>query len=219
MRDWSYFASLLPIVASARYRQPGQVPDVPGDFGVASKFVGTTYTNCTMFDAWLVARGFGVKFTLAQWKRWQVYDYDPGSPGYGPGVCAEMNLGYPVDPADYPSSLKGGVYLFQTFHQEPQQNRPDTWGGHSGLVLDCAGDGLDDKILILEANTARVGLDGVGFRGLGPIRSTNAGGWRTKSKTTRRSMFETSPGHSRPVRLVKLYIDHDSVLRWLAAQE
>ena len=209
MRAWDHFAKLLPQVAAARYRIPGQVPEAPDGVQLPPAYVGRDWTNCNVFTAWLCAMGMGAAYRGDQWDRWQVVRYDDR--GYGPGVLVEQGLAYPVVE---PQPLHRGVYLLQSFYQVP---RPDDWHtlvGHSRLVIASHGEGLDAPLLTLEANTATTGLDGVGFLGLGPIRSTDARRWWERTTVTSRSLLAAPRLYA-----ARLYVDPTTVQAWLDLQQ
>jgi hypothetical protein len=210
MLNWSEtFRPLLGPAMNAVYEWPGQTPKLTPSMrkaigSKASTYEGKKRTNCTWFTAYFIGTGMDVDFTEnAAWVRWQIakgenYDYR----GYGPGVCADQGLGTLCKPGAKPT---GGVFLIQTLGTWPY--------GHSWIVLDhCPG---TDRILTLESNTAGSGLDGVGFGGLGPIRTTNAANWqqRTTMQWTKRTKS------AREVHMTKLNIDHASVRAWIAEQK
>lgn len=200
--SWGAFASLLGPVAGATYSLTGgQIPKAPpGVTFLSSKYIAPTYTNCSMFTAYLLGNGFGGPFSKEQWLEWQVAKgADPKAyRGFGPSVVADWGVGAVQPPGVVP---RGGVYLVQSFTTWPK--------GHSWLVLDY--DDATGKILPLEANTEGSGLNGVGFGGLGPIRSTNAKDWRTRTKMT----WKDRTAACSQVHLARLAIDHKTVLDWL----
>ena len=201
LADWADFVPLLGPAMSARYSlTKAQVPKFPpGVTFLPSRFLGVERCNCSMFTAYLLGNGFGGPFTKDQWLEWQVAKGSNESVyrGYGPWVVSQWNVGTlagRVVPRD-------GVYLVQSFSTWPK--------GHSWLVLDY--DEATDKILTLESNTKGFGLDGIGFGGLGPIRSTNAVDWVHRTKMT---WSGRTKSYSQ-VHMAKLDIDHSSVRNWL----
>lgn len=200
--SWGAFVPLLGPAAAATYSLTGgQIPKAPpGVTFLSSKYIAPTYTNCSMFTAYLLGNGFGGPFSKEQWLEWQVAKgADPKAyRGYGPSVVADWGVGAVQPPGSVP---KGGVYLVQSFTTWPK--------GHSWLVLDY--DEATGKILPLEANTKDSGLDGVGFGGLGPIRSTDAKGWKNRTKMT----WKGRTAGCSQVHLARLAIDHKTVLEWI----
>lgn len=203
--DWANFSALLPAASPATYSLTDpQVPKFPPgvDF-LPGKYLGGRTTNCSMFTAYLLGNGFGGPFILDQWNEWQVAK--GGSQlsysGYGPAVVEEWGVGKLVER----SVPKGGVYLIQSFTTWPR--------GHSWLVLDY--DEATDKILTLESNTSGSGLNGVGFGGLGPIRSTNAANWVERTSMT---WSGRTKGYSL-IYMAKLAIDPQSVKDWINSQQ
>ena len=207
------FESLVPFLGQAmhaRYRMPAQVPSSLQGVRLPTNYIGTRWTNCSMFTAWFVAKAFDQRFHGKQWQRWQVADgIDSRSgPRYGPGVVRQWGHGTPI--ADSPSD---GVFLVQYFDRAPVAGKPKTFKGHSLFVLDH--DASTGKILTLEANLASTGLDGVGFGDLGPIRSTNAARWRSRvSQTWASRVLSKGEWHA-----VRLGIDHSTVRTWIAGQQ
>jgi hypothetical protein len=202
---WGEFVPFLGPVMMAKYSlKDGQVPEPPpGVTFLKSQSIGRKWTNCSVFTAYFLASGFDIVFTLDQWKHWQLSrsgnEADYGS--YGPEVVTEWGVGEMCEKGAVP---KGGVFLIQSFTTWPR--------GHSWLVLDY--DEATGKILTLEANTKGSGLDGVGFGGLGPIRSTNAANWKERTSMT----WEGRTKNYGQVHMARLAIDHASVLEWLAGQ-
>lgn len=196
MLPFGAFVDLLPYLAQARYRMPGQCPTAPAGVGLSSSYIGTEYTNCTMATAWLVSQAFGTAFSGDQWSRWQVWDQD--SKGYGPGVTHEWEVGYQAREKMKPL---GGMWLIQYF-------RPVFPSGHSMLVLDYHRSG---KILTLEANTAGAGLDGLGWGGIGPVRDIPNPGedWHEKTDQTWEGRC------SGEVSMSRLYVEASSIETWL----
>ena len=205
-RPWSDFVPLLGPAMGATYSLSGaQMPEFPpGVTFLSSKYLGEATTNCTMFTAYFCGNGFGGPFTLDQWNEWQVAKGADQSAykGFGPWVAAE---GWGVGEAMPSGSVpRGGVYLIQSFTTWPK--------GHSWLVLDY--DEATGKILTLESNTSGSGLNGVGFGGLGPIRSTNAHDWKNRVTMT----WESRTRSYSEVHMVRLAIDHQTVLDWIDGQ-
>ena len=203
--DWNTFVPLLGPASKATYSLSSpQIPKAPPgvDF-LSSKYIGTETTNCSMFTAYLLGCGFGVPFALEQWKEWQLSRGAEKSlyNGYGPKVVSDWGVGELCAPGTIP---KDGVYLIQSFTTWPK--------GHSWIVLDY--DEESDKILTLESNTAGSGLNGVGFGGLGPIRSTNANRWIHKTNMT----WRNRTANYTEVHMAKLAIDHQSVRDWIGKQ-
>ena len=197
---WGAFNPLLSPAMQATYNMPGQVPKLPKGVNLSSSYVGEERTNCSLFSAYFLGCGFDTTFSGDQWSRWQVpAGGDPK--GYGPGVTVEWGVGEMMPEGAVP---KDGVYLLQTFTVFPK--------GHSWLILDY--DEETDKILTLESNTSGSGLNGVGFGGLGPIRSTNAHDWKQRVSATWTSRISAAG----EVYMSRLAIDHDSVRAWLADQ-
>ena len=204
-RSWSDFSALLPAAAPAIYSltEP-QVPEFPPgvDF-LPGKYLGGRTTNCSMFTAYFLGNGFGGPFTLDQWNEWQVAKgaNESAYKGYGPWVTEQWGVGKIVPEGSVPSN---GVYLIQSFTTWPR--------GHSWLVIDY--DEATDKILTLESNTSGSGLNGVGFGGLGPIRSTNAANWVERTTMT---WAGRTKGYSQ-IYMAKLGIDPQSVKDWITEQ-
>ena len=201
---WSTFVPLLGPASKAEYSlSEAQMPQFPpGVTFLSSKYQGEKRTNCTMLTAYLLGCGFGRAFSLDDWRRWQLaggknYSYK----GYGPGVCADWGVAQMMPSGALP---KDGVYLLQTLKGWPR--------GHSWLILDY--DEATGRILTLESNTKGTGLNGLGFYGLGPLRSTNAHDWRSRTKTTwtKRTKSTTE------ISMARLAIDHQSVRDWIASQ-
>jgi hypothetical protein len=200
--DWDKFYPLLASAQSATYDlTDAQVPTFPPgvDF-LPSRFLGEDKTNCTMFTSYLIGNGFGIPFSVDQWKEWQVAKGATESiyRGYGPAVTSEWGVGQIMPQGALPID---GVYLIQSFSRWPR--------GHSWLVIDY--DQATDQVLTLESNTAGFGLDGVGFAGLGPLRTADTKDWKSKVKTTWKSRTRTYS----QIFMAKLSIDHASVLAWL----
>ena len=200
-RDWASFVPLLGSAMNATYSLSGaQVPKTPpGASFLQKKYIGSKRTNCSMFSAYFLGCGFGGPFTRDHWYRWQLaggksYSYR----GYGPGVCVDWGVAEMMPKGALPV---GGVYLLQIMKGWPR--------GHSWMVLDF--DEATGKFLSLEANTKGTGLNGVGFWDLGPIRSTNARGWKSRVKTT----WEKRLKPTTEVSMARLAIDHQSVLDWI----
>jgi len=189
---------LLPYVAPAKYRMPGQIPSPVAGVSLKSSYVGNEFTNCTMFTAWLISEIYDKPFVSSQWGRWQVYDKDLG--GYGPGVAHDWRVGYLAQERMTPHT---GVWLVQYFTEWPK--------GHSMLVVDWHRE--TGKILTLEANTRGTGLDGVGWGGIGPVRDIPSPGpdWHEKTDQT----WSSRCGSNREVHMSRLYIDANSVKNWL----
>lgn len=203
--DWSAFTPLLGPAMNATYQLSGaQMPKFPpGVTFLSSKYLGESYSNCSMFTAYFCGNGFGGPFTKDQWNEWQVAKGSDQSvyKGYGPWVACQWGVGQMMPSGAVP---KDGVYLIQSFTTWPK--------GHSWLVIDY--DEATDKILTLESNTSGSGLNGVGFGSLGPIRSTNAHDWKDR-------VTMTWAGRTRSysqVHMAKLAIDHQTVLDWIAGQ-
>ena len=198
MLPFDAIVELLPYVAPAKYRQPGQVPSPVAGVNLNSSYIGNDFTNCTMFTAWLVSEVFDKAFESGQWGQWQVYDKDPE--GYGPGVVHDWRAGYIAPEKMNPVT---GVWLVQYFTEWPK--------GHSMLVVDWHAE--TGKILTLEANTKNTGLDGVGWGGIGAIRDVPNPGpnWHHKTKQT----WAGRCGPDREVYMTRLYIDANSVRNWL----
>lgn len=200
-KDWMDLVPLLGPAMNARYQLSyAQMPKFPKgvDF-LSSKYLGEEKTNCTMFTSYFVGNGFDVSFNIDQWKRWQLsggehFDYR----GYGPGVCAEWGIGTMMPDGALPEN---GVYLLQTIKSWPR--------GHSWLIIDY--DKNTDKILTLESNTVGFGLDGIGFGGIGPIRSTDAKNWVNRTRLTWKGRTEKLE----EIKMCKLNINHDSVKDWI----
>jgi len=203
--DWDDFVPLLGPAMGATYSFSGaQIPEFPpGVTFLSSKYRGEDYTNCSMFTAYFLGNGFGGPFTKDQWLEWQVAKGTDESVyrGFGPSVVCEWGNGQMMPEGSAPV---GGVYLLQTFTTWPK--------GHSWIVLDY--DDVTGKILTLESNTSGSGLNGVGFGGLGPIRSTNAHDWKSRVSMTWESRTR---GYSQ-IYMARLSIDHQSVLDWIANQ-
>jgi len=199
---WDRFAQLLGPVMSARYHlTQAQVPAFPpGVTFLPSRSLGDSKTNCTMFTSYFIGNGFDIPFSIDQWKEWQVAKGSRESDyrGYGPAVASEWGVGEMTPEGAKPV---GGVYLIQSFTTWPR--------GHSWLVIDY--DEATDKILTLESNTSRSGLDGIGFGGLGPVRSTNAKDWKNRGKMTWKGRTKS---YSK-IYMAKLAIDHQTVLDWI----
>lgn len=208
-RPWSDFVPLLGPAMGAVYSLTGaQMPSFPpGVTFLSRRYLGGETTNCTMFTAYLLGNGFlgnGFgSFTLDQWNEWQVAKGadQSGYEGFGPRVVCDWGVGEAMPSGSVP---RGGVYLIQSFTRWPR--------GHSWLVLDY--DEATGKILTLESNTSGSGLNGVGFGGLGPIRSTNAHGWRDRVSMT----WEGRTGSYSQVHMSRLAIDHQTVLDWIGGQ-
>lgn len=200
--SWNDFAPLLGPAQAASYQLSGaQMPEFPpGVTFLPSKYLGRETTNCTMFTSYILGNGFGIPFSLDQWNEWQVAKGADKTAyrGYGPVVASEWGVGELMPKGSLP---KDGVYLIQSFTTWPK--------GHSWLVLDY--DEATDKVLTLESNTRGFGLDGIGFAGLGPVRSTNAKDWKTRSSVTWASRTK---GYSE-IYMAKLSIDHQTVLDWI----
>ena len=204
-KPWSVFVPFLGPAMNATYLfSDAQMPSFPpGVSFLSSRYLGEQYTNCTMFTSYLLGNGFGGPFNLDQWNEWQVAKGGIESVywGYGPGVCVQWGVGELMPEGAVP---RGGVYLIQSFTTWPK--------GHSWLVLDY--DEATGKILTLESNTTGSGLNGVGFGGLGPIRNTNAHDWVNRTDMTWEGRTK---GYSQ-VHMVRLAIDHATVLEWIAGQ-
>lgn len=203
---WGDLVPLLGPAMTATYSLTGaQLPKFPPGvtFLSASRFLGEDFTNCSMFTAYFLGNGLGVEFTKDQWNEWQVAKGPNESSyrGYGPQVVCEWGVGEKMPAGALP---KGGVYLIQSFTTWPR--------GHSWLVLDY--DEATDKILTLESNTSGSGLNGVGFGGLGPIRSNNAHDWKNRVGMT----WSGRTKNYGQIHMARLNIDHQSVLDWVAAQ-
>jgi hypothetical protein len=89
--SWNTFVPLLGPAMKATYSLSyAQMPEFPpGVNFLSSRYLGETYTNCTMFTAYLLGLGFDRAFTLEDWQRWQLsggYEYNYRN--FGPGVCA-----------------------------------------------------------------------------------------------------------------------------------
>lgn len=203
--DWSDFTPLLGPAMNATYSLSGaQMPKFPpGVNFLSSKYLGESYSNCSMFTAYLLGNGFGGPFTKDQWLEWQVAKGSDQSvyDGYGPGVVCEWGQGVMQPTGTVP---KDGVYLLQTFTTWPK--------GHSWIVLDY--DEATGKILTLESNTSGTGLNGVGFWDLGPIRHTNAHDWKNRVTTT----WDQRTKNASQIHMARLAIDHQSVLDWINSQ-
>ena len=204
-RTWSDFVPLLGPAMNATYQLSGaQMPEFPpGVTFLPSRYLGKAATNCTMFTAYLCGEGFGGPFTLDQWNEWQVAKGADrsGYKGFGPWVTQEWGVGELMPSGTLPEN---GVYLIQSFTTWPR--------GHSWLILDYDED--TGKILTLESNTSGSGLNGVGFGGLGPIRSTNAHDWKNR-------VSMTWAGRTRSysqIHMARLAIDHQTVRDWIAGQ-
>lgn len=204
-RDWNDFVPLLGPAMNATYSFSGaQIPKFPpGVTFLSSKYLGDDYTNCSMFTAYFLGNGFGGPFTKDQWLEWQVAKGTEESVyrGFGPSVVYEWGQGDLMADGAVP---KDGVYLLQTFTTWPK--------GHSWIILDY--DEATGKILTLESNTSGSGLNGVGFGGLGPIRSTNAHDWKNRVTTT----WESRTKNCSQIYMARLNIDHQTVLDWIAKQ-
>lgn len=205
MKDWSDFRPLLGPAMYADYDfSAAQMPSFPpGVTFLSPRYIGEQYTNCSMFTAYFCGNGFGGPFTLDQWNEWQVAkgSDEAAYRGYGPAVVCEWGTGEMMPTGAVP---REGVYLIQSFTTWPM--------GHSWLVLDY--DEITGKILTLEANTSGSGLNGVGFGGLGPIRSTNAHDWVNRTDMT---WADRTKNYSQ-VHMALLDIDHQSVMDWIASQ-
>jgi hypothetical protein len=202
--SWNTFVPLLGPAMKATYSLSyAQMPEFPpGVNFLSSRYLGETYTNCTMFTAYLLGLGFDRAFTLDDWQRWQLsggYEYNYRN--FGPGVCADWGVGKIVSPNNPP---KDGVYLLQTITSWPY--------GHSWMILDY--DDATGKILTLESNTNVSGINGVGFWDLGPIRNTNAHDWRSRVHTT----WKERTANASQISMCRLNIDHASVRAWIAGQ-
>jgi len=204
MLDWSVtFRPLLGPAMGAIYKWPGQAPALTASMrkvlgSSAAKYEGDKRTNCTWLTAYLLGTAFDVDFTLDDaWARWQItrgedHDYQ----GYAPGVMAEQGFGELL-PA---GSVPDGVCLVQTMGVWPH--------GHSRLVLDrCP---RTDKVLTLESNSG-YGLNGLGFAGLGNIRSVNAADWRNRPVPKWADIVKGQ----REVIVTRLNIDQGSVRDWV----
>ena len=204
--DWNKrFVPLLGPSMEATYSlRSAQMPKFPpGVTFLPSKYEGESRTNCSLFTAYFVGNGMGIGFNLDQWNEWQVAKGGDESKysGYGPKVCADWNVGTLMPAGAVP---KDGVYLVQSFTEWPR--------GHSWLVLDY--DEPTGKILTLESNTSGTGLNGVGFMGLGPIRSTNAGDWKNRVRST----WESRTKNYGQIHMARLEINHQTVLDWVSSQ-
>lgn len=223
MLDWSdNFRPLLGPSMHAVYEWPGQAPKLPpGVAGIlgssAQSYEGKARTNCTWFTAYLLGNGFpGVKFTTAQWQGWQISAGREHYDGlrYGPRVCDEW--GVVVRDLHEPALDNlpvGGVYLAQTIRPKNDASGKEVLYGHSFLILDC--DVPTRRLLTLESNSGE-GLNGVGFGGIGNLRTTNAADWinRAASNTWERRVTSASEWY-----VAKLAIDHASVLAWIEEQQ
>lgn len=200
---WTSFAALLGPAQAATYSlTEGQIPrPPPGVNFLPSKYIGPTYTNCSMFTSYLLGNGFGGPFTKDQWLEWQVAKgADPKAyRGYCAAVACEWGVAAMQPPGAIP---KGGVYLLQTFTTWPK--------GHSWLILDY--DETTGKILPLEANTEGSGINGVGFGGLGPVRTTSPKNWKSRTTMT----WKSRTAGSSQIYMARLAIDHQSVLEWIS---
>jgi peptidoglycan hydrolase-like protein with peptidoglycan-binding domain len=203
--SWNLFVPLLGPAMGATYSLSGaQMPKFPpGVNFLPSKYLGEERTNCSMFTAYFLGNGFKVPFTLNQWNEWQVAKGSNESlyQGYGPWVTCQWNVAEQMPPGAVP---RDGVYLVQSFTTWPK--------GHSWIVLDY--DDATGKILTLESNTSGSGLNGVGFGGLGPIRSTNAHDWKNRVKMT----WESRTRGYAQVHMSRLAINHQTVRDWIASQ-
>lgn len=204
-RPWSDFVPLLGPAMGATYSLTGaQLPKFPpGVTFLSSKFLGESYSNCSMFTAYFLGNGFGGPFTKDQWMEWQVAKGTDQTVyrGYGPSVACEWGVGE-MTPAN--AVPKNGVYLIQSFSTWPK--------GHSWIVIDYDED--TDKILTLESNGTSSGINGVGFGSLGPIRSTNAHDWKNRVTMT----WEGRTRSYSQIYMAKLAIDHQTVLEWIESQ-
>ena len=194
--DFARVADLFPQMMKQKYRlSDAQCPSNPP--GMSLRGIGSEWTNCVQFTAWLLSMSFdGVKFTKDQWRKWMVSgDYEgtpPVVPNWGPRVILEWGCGT--------TSPGKGAYLVQYFTKR---------GGHSLIVLDH--DEESDRMLTLEAVGS---LEGAGWGDLGALRDVPNPGlkWATKVRQTWSGRFNDKVA----VHMVRLAIDPESIQRWLA---
>lgn len=117
---------------------------------------------CTFIEGWILPNAPKARWSLAQ-------HYDAMVPRNADGsvprplspIDAYVAAGIAdVAPIDRPPPRGSIVQAWRRLGMRPR--------GHTFFVEDVYG----DKVLVLEANNERSGLDGVGRRGLGPIRDT-----------------------------------------------
>jgi len=205
--DFSVIVGLFPRLTKQTYQfKKAQMPSQPPGINLSASLIGDKIINCTNLTTWLLGTAWNsqdpsIKFSTPQWQHWQVWEADPSRiPGYGPSVVLEWGVG-----STAPST---GPWLLQTF----RSSDPSSLSGHSYIILKH--DAQTDKILTLEANNS-VGLNGVGFGGIGNLRDLPDGNpgpdWTTKTTMTWSERVDANPR----VHIASLAIDSQTIDTWL----